>query len=186
MSPHIPSPSETTILLAPVGVVEAWILESLQHGLAEHLGTEVRLGEGLDLPREAYDLLRHQYEAEVILAALAPGDEQHVLGVVDADLYVPRLNFVFGLADAPGRRAVVALTRLHGDPGSGTSTMALFLDRALKEAVHELGHTYDLGHCPDRECVMAFSNSLAEVDAKGGEFCSRCGASLRRRAGRLA
>lgn len=32
-----------------------------------------------------------------------------MLGVVDLDLYLPQLNFVFGLADLPGRGAVIAL-----------------------------------------------------------------------------
>ncbi len=46
--------------------------------------------------------------------------------------------------------------------------------RALKEAVHELGHTYYLSHCADAKCVMYFSNSLADTDIKGAGFCKRC------------
>jgi hypothetical protein len=29
----------------------------------------------------------------------------------------------------------------------------------LKEAMHELGHTFGLGHCADPACVMWFSNN---------------------------
>ena len=43
----------------------------------------------------------------------------------------------------------------------------LFRERALTEAVHELGHTYGLGHCPVSTCVMHFSNSLHDTDLKG-------------------
>ncbi len=50
----------------------------------------------------------------------------------------------------------------------------LFRERALKEAVHELGHTYSLGYCPDPTCVMHFSNSLYDTDLKGWSFCSNC------------
>ena len=50
----------------------------------------------------------------------------------------------------------------------------LFRERALKEAVHELGHTYGLGHCPDSTCVMHFSNSLPDTDLKGWKFCPDC------------
>jgi len=53
-----------------------------------------------------------------------------------------------------------------------------FGQRALvedgKEAVHELGHTYGLKHCPNPACVMHFSNSLHDTDLKGWKFCPNC------------
>ena len=55
----------------------------------------------------------------------------------------------------------------------------LFHQRVLKEAAHELGHTYGLGHCPDNKCVMHFSNSLRDTDIKGTEFCPRCQVQLK-------
>ncbi|MEA2005134.1 MAG: hypothetical protein U9O50_02570 [Acidobacteriota bacterium] len=42
------------------------------------------------------------------------------------------------------------------------------------EAVHELGHTYGLSHCPDAKCVMHFSNSLLDTDKKSASFCTHC------------
>jgi predicted Zn-dependent protease len=33
--------------------------------------------------------------------------------VANADLYAPGMNFVFGLADSDGRRAVISLARLR-------------------------------------------------------------------------
>ncbi len=48
------------------------------------------------------------------------------------------------------------------------------LERTLKEAIHEIGHTYGIGHCRDPRCVMHFSNSLADTDIKGPDFCHRC------------
>jgi archaemetzincin len=112
---------------------------------------------------------RRQYNAEILLdrVRLAPG--HCILGVTSRDLYVEGLNFVFGLADSPGKAALISLYRLS----AGTDEAA-FRVRALKEALHELGHTRGLGHCVDPKCVMAFSNSLADTDRKGKEFCARC------------
>ena len=56
---------------------------------------------------------------------------------------------------------------------------ARFRARALKEAMHELGHTFGLGHCTDPGCVMWFSSSLAETDRKGAAYCPRCTQALR-------
>ena len=101
----------------------------------------------------------------------APGE--HILGVTEVDLYTPDLNFVFGQAQRPGKAAVISLNRLH------TSDLSLFRNRMVKEAVHELGHTLGLRHCPDIYCVMHFSNSLMDTDIKDSEFCLSCEKKLK-------
>jgi predicted Zn-dependent protease len=103
--------------------------------------------------------------------AAQAGAEPHtkVLAVTEADLYADDLNFVFGIAQSGGRAAVISLCRL----GLGADP-PLRRDRALKEAVHELGHALGLVHCPDPKCVMHFSNSLADTDRKGSALCPVC------------
>ncbi len=162
------------IIVAAVGTVEPKILTHVCVMVTETFGPPCRIGDALPAPEYAYDPRRRQYAAEAILERLHPGRAERVLGVVDLDLYVPQLNFVFGLADHRGRRAVIALPRLRESFYGAPDDEALFLARVVKEAVHELGHTYRLGHCRNRRCVMAFSNSLADTDYKGSEFCARC------------
>jgi archaemetzincin len=103
---------------------------------------------------------------------------ERLLGLVDLDLYTPGLNFVFGQASMGGREALIALPRLRQSFYGLADDEALFHERAIKEAVHELGHTYGLGHCPDATCVMHFSNSLPDTDFKGKGFCAVCKAAL--------
>jgi archaemetzincin len=97
---------------------------------------------------------------------------------MDADCYTPGLNFVFGQASRPGREALIALGRLREEFYDQPPNSRLFTERVVKEAVHELGHTYGLGHCPARSCVMHFSNRLADTDHKSDRFCRRCRAAL--------
>jgi archaemetzincin len=98
-----------------------------------------------------------------------------VLGVTDMDLYAGGLNFVFGMAETQGGAAVISVARLRLG-----ANHARFQARTLKEAVHELGHTFGLPHCPRPQCVMHFSNSLADTDRKGADFCPECLAKLAR------
>lgn len=122
---------------------------------------------------EAFDPEREQYRAELMLAATRRLVSGRVLGVVDADLYAEGLNFVFGMAEHPGRVAVIALPRLRLGADE-----AVYRDRMLKEAVHELGHTLGLAHCQRSKCVMHFSNCLADTNRKGSDYCADCRGKL--------
>jgi archaemetzincin len=119
---------------------------------------------------------KKQYLSTAILTAILEHrgytPYEKILGIVDYDLYVPELNFVFG--EASRTAAVISLTRLRQSFYKFSEDQELFRRRVLTEAVHELGHTFGLGHCGNPRCVMFFSNSLMDTDRKGSEFCQKC------------
>ena len=162
------------IVVIAVGDVKAHVLKHVRASLAKTLERPCHVGAAWPKPDYAFDVHRVQYSAEAILAQLQAGKAERVLGVADLDLFVPQLNFVFGLADPFERRAIIALPRLRESFYGTRDDEVVFFARAVKEAVHELGHTYGLSHCRDRRCVMAFSNSLIDTDYKGQEFCAKC------------
>lgn len=169
---------QNRIYLVPVGKIEEWILDTLEDHLEKTFKCQVEKGESLDLPEEAYDSNRNQYFSPSILEklrqALKPAKPEKILAISDVDLYVEGLNFVFGEAELGGHFAIISLARLHQSFYGFPENKTLFLERAKKEAVHELGHTFGLRHCHDSECVMHFSNSLQDTDRKRTSFCSRC------------
>ncbi len=165
------------IYFVPVGEGEWEMLGPAMNSVEQVLGTPCRLSDALPHPDYAYNPQRGQYLAGAILRALSElrvPDAERLLGVADLDLYAPGLNFVFGQAAMDGRVAVIALPRLRERFYSLPDDSALFQERVVKEAVHELGHTYGLTHCPDPRCVMSFSNSLWDVDRKDHTFCPAC------------
>jgi archaemetzincin len=173
------------IIILPLGEIEREALDAIASGLHDAFGADAEIGGPVPLPAAAYNPGRRQYRSTAILWLLersTAGGQDRVLGVIDRDLYVPELNFVFGEADRLAGTAVISLTRLREEYYGLGSDRKRFLERAVKEAVHELGHSVGFGHCPDHRCIMHFSNSLADTDRKGPGFCKRCRGTRARRA----
>lgn len=167
--------------ILPIGQVDAAIMLRIQEKLMRVFPDTICsiINEQLPLSEKAFDKKRKQYRSDVILSeiqgyAAEKKDLNHVLGVVDADIFVSELNFVFGEAACPGKAALISLWRLKPEFYGAPSNTELFLERVLKEAVHELGHTLGLRHCSRSSCVMYFSNSIFDTDRKQSLFCDQC------------
>jgi archaemetzincin len=124
----------------------------------------------------ALDPQRRQYYSTSILQRLerASDPDARILGVTACDLYVPVLTFVFGEAQLDGNCAVVSTARLQEEFYGMPRREELHRERLVKEAAHELGHTFGLRHCADWRCVMSSSHGVERLDVKGSEFCAAC------------
>ena len=134
--------------------------------------------EPLPIPVDAFVKKRNQYSSSVILSQIkvfvaSKAGFDRVLGVIDVDLFASGLNYVFGEAYTPGKAALISLWRLKPNFYGETAGSEVFVLRALKESVHELGHTLGLRHCARGFCVMHFSNSIFDTDKKQSLFCEQ-------------
>ena len=163
------------ITIKPLGNIADEIMKELRDRVSDIFHCPVEIESGSSDLAQAYNPERKQYFSSKLLAFLEKVErEERVVGIADVDLYVPRLNFVFGEADIVSGKAIVSLFRLRQEYYGLAPDEALFLQRANKEIVHELGHTFGLGHCSNNKCVMHFSNSLADTDLKQVHFCDKC------------
>lgn len=171
------------LTLKPIGPVERSVLAHLQGELTGF--DEIVIAPEGALPVEGYDAQRAQYRASSLFPLCQDEPGTRVLGVTEADLWDEDRTFVFGYALIGGRTAVISLARLRGRKGGdgprpGRIRLSprgrrRFLDRSVKEAVHEIGHTLGLVHDEDHpECVMFYSRRLRDTDRKRRDYCPTC------------
>jgi len=137
-------------------------------------------------PELSYDASRGQFNSRTLLGLLLqhhPGPGR-LLAVTDVDLFIPVLTFVFGEAQLGGRAAVVSSHRLAPERYGLKPDQGVLRTRLVREAIHELGHTFALVHCGDSRCVMASSPQVEGIDLKSSRFCPRCRAQLAKGIGR--
>ena len=177
------------IAIVSIGPLEGWLIDGVvtfvrdyysRFGISAKFSGELPVGPF----SAALNPSRGQYLGRVFLPTLSALMEKlgakAALGITELDLYEEGLNFIFGLANPYLMSAVVSLHRLRNEFYGLQPDDELLLERAIKETMHELGHVFGLPHCPNKRCVMHFSNSLLDTDFKGPTYCPRCEEKLER------
>ena len=167
--------------ILPLGSPPGEVLDRLEEGLRQAFPVRTRRIDAEVDPPGAFDAVRGQWNAVAILRALLARltpEGGRLLGITERDLFVPVLSFVYGQAQLRGRVAVISLARLRPEYHGLRPDPDLVAGRAVKEAVHEVGHTFGLVHCLDRRCPMALSLGLDDLDFKTAAPCPSCAALL--------
>jgi len=171
-----PTARDPVIVLAPIGDFHPNIINLINRPIRQAFGYTTEIRSLLDGIEFAFNPQRRQYHSTPILEHLAKSAPAHavkVLGIVSLDLFIPILTHVYGEAQLNGKAAVVSIYRLkEGLPRLDPEKA--FMLRIIKEAIHELGHTFDLRHCPDHACIMHYCRSEKDVDRKSNQLCRYC------------
>jgi archaemetzincin len=126
------------------------------------------------LPRSAYYPPRGRYRAERLLDFLVGQGQRGarvVLGLTTADISTTKGQYadwgVMGLATLDGKSAVLSSFRCK----RGARNAAHARERFAKTAVHELGHSFGLEHCPTRGCLMHDGEGSVLTTDTETDFC---------------
>ena len=187
---------EKKIYLQKIGDLNHLILKKLQTDLKQELkefidSVEI-LPNNFPLDNSDFRVKRNQYYGTSLLKKfelhIKNKNYPNTLGVLNRDIFsLNKSNeptrYVFGIArkiinSDSTRVALISIIRLKEDFYKRRRKKRKERKRILKEAVHELGHTFSLKHCKDY-CVMQYSNSLAEADEKPAKFCQTCSEKLK-------
>jgi archaemetzincin len=164
--------------VVPLNISDKDLMSAIAAEITRIFSFQCRVGAIERLPAELLDEKREQYHATRILEYLAASDRTsfRILGVTNLDIFTPILRYVFGEAMLEGRAALVSTYRLSiAPPGDDfPSNRSVFVNRVLKECIHEIGHTFGLTHCDDPTCVMTASLDMTHIDAKSTQLCYYC------------
>jgi archaemetzincin len=170
------------IYVVPIGLTDHAYLETLERFVSDTFHLKTRRNElEIDL-QGAFDRNRNQYNSSLLLRQLITNplrEAEKILGIVDVDLFIPILTFVFGEAQLKGPGAIVSIHRLHNRFYGLPDDIQVTTERLLKESIHELGHTFGLIHCSQPQCVMNASTYVENIDQKPAEFCPLCQKSVK-------
>jgi archaemetzincin len=135
---------------------------------------EVNLLKVKVVPKRAFYKPRSRYRADTIIALLRDITlEGHVtIGLTNKDISTDKGAIydwgVMGLGFLSGKACVASTFRV-----SKTKVK----EQYFKVAIHELGHTQGLQHCPDLTCLMTDADGKNTTDKEIG-FCKKCKAHL--------
>ena len=148
---------------------------------------EVKLLPRVDLPARAYYKPRKRYRAEKLLTFIEsrlPADGYRILGLTGVDISTTKGGYrdwgILGLATIDGAACVISSHRCRVHSGAVAARRSKERIRLAKVAVHEIGHTLGLEHCPVRGCLMEDARGKVAICDREYDICRTCRARLRR------
>ena len=181
----IGAPTAKTIAIQPLGRrLSKQDVAMVVQGLKTFYGLPVQVLGRKKLPRSAYYRPRRRYRAEKLLGYLeqvGPRTAYRILGLTAVDISTTKGRHpdwgIMGLANLSGRLCIIS--RFRCQRGARNALHARY--RLAKTAVHEIGHTLGLDHCPTRGCLLESGKGSNKTTDREYVLCPRCRAKLRRR-----
>ena len=136
--------------------------------------SHVRILQSRPLPTSAFYTPRNRYRADSLirqLAAITPPGHT-TLALTSRDISAAKGDVadwgIMGLGYCPGEACIASTFRLN---------KSNLKEQLFKVAIHELGHTQGLDHCPVRSCFMRDAEGKNPTDEEV-EFCPTCRKAL--------
>lgn len=168
---------KSKIVVVPLGEVDFMIVNRLAADMGPVFNRSIDILKGMKMPTEAYNVIRNQHYAMVILAKLErlkANSREKVLGVCEEDLYLPEEKNILGYADNLSGTSVVSLFEFRQEFYGLPEDDKKVYPRLFKEGVHQVGHLFNLTDCRNARCVNYYSQMMPDIDSKGEKFCDIC------------
>ena len=165
---------EITILIQPFEDVKPKQLAEISENIRK-IYPKIKILEPIDFPKNTFYQPRNRYRADSIIKYLRTKTPNNcvTLALTNKDISVTKgkvADFgVMGLGYRPGNACVASSFRLNPKNKN---------EQFYKIAIHELGHTQGLKHCPDKTCFMRDAEGKNPTNEEK-YFCQNCKKVLR-------
>jgi archaemetzincin len=168
----------TKVVVQPLGAeLPDADLDFVRRSLTAFYAVEIALLERIGLPQMAFYPPRQRYRAEKLLRVLGarrPPGAARIVGVTAVDISTTKGEHrdwgILGLATLDGEACVLSSFRCRRSARSTEHAR----HRLGKVAVHEVGHTLGLPHCPTRGCIMEDGGGTVKTTDRDYDLCYRC------------
>ena len=165
---------EITILIQPFEDVKPKQLTEISENIRK-IYPKIKILKPIKFPQNTYYEPRNRYRADSIIKYLRTKTPNNsvTLALTNKDISVTKgkvADFgVMGLGYRPGNACVASSFRLNTKNKN---------EQFYKIAIHELGHTQGLKHCPDKTCFMRDAEGKNPTNEEK-YFCQNCKKVLR-------
>jgi archaemetzincin len=157
------------ILIQPFNDLPLKYINSVETELKK-IYSKVEIKAPIQLPLKAINQSKTRYRADSLIRFLSEHTSTGYLtiGLTTRDISTTKGKFpdwgVMGLGYCPGKSCIASSFRLKGSNK---------LVKLYKVAIHELGHTQGLKHCPVKTCLMRDAKGKDHLNEEV-EFCYNC------------
>jgi archaemetzincin len=174
---------QPVILIQPLGKeLPSEVTALIKDALVGIYNVQIRVLPQVELPTQAYYEPRRRYRAEKLLPFLQEkllDDGDRILGLTGVDISTAKGSIedwgIVGLARLGGKECIISAFRCRGQAQEGAHGRVLL----AKVAVHEVGHTMGLNHCPMRGCLMEDAGGQVSTCDREFDICTHCRSKLR-------
>jgi archaemetzincin len=165
--------TQITIIIQPFVDISSTDVEKVTKELKKYY-KKIVIKTPIEFPRTSLNQSRTRHRADSLISYLNNRTKEgHLtIGLTSIDISTTKGKYtdwgIMGLSYCPGKSCIASSFRLKG---------VNKLEKLFKVAIHELGHTQGLPHCPENTCFMQDAKGRDPINEEK-EFCPKCKAVL--------
>lgn len=169
------------VIFQPLAFNDTSTLQLIKDSVEKFYNVTVYIQPNTSFPDHIFYKPRQRYRADRIIHWLRmnmPDSARTIVGITGKDVSTTKGEVydygVMGLGYRPGHACVVSTFR----PAKTAKDKNHLQQRLLKLVLHEMGHNFNLPHCPDEACFMVDAEGYMKLDEER-YLCDSCSYKLR-------
>lgn len=165
------------IVVVPLGEVDFMLVNRLATNIGPVFNRSVDILKGMKAPEEAFNVIRNQHYASIILQKLErikANNKEQVIAVCEEDIYLPDEAYVITHYDSVSGTAIISLNKIRQEFYGLPEDDKKIYSRLYKLAVQQMAYLNGAAGCRNPKCIHYFSMNMMDIDNRGTKLCDIC------------